>query len=37
MIIAPVLSQDLDFQLHMSWSFLFSVSSVKIRDNCSCC
>jgi hypothetical protein len=27
----PVTSQDLDFQHHMSWFFLCSVSSVKMR------
>ena len=26
-------SQDLDFQRHLLWSFLFSVSSVKMRGN----
>jgi hypothetical protein len=31
----PVSSQDLDFQGHMSWSFLCSVSSVKMSDECS--
>ena len=38
----PVQSQDLDFQHHMSWSIyllfsLCSVSSVKMRDDCSFC
>jgi hypothetical protein len=28
----PVPSQILDFQRDMSWSFLFSMSSVKVRQ-----
>jgi hypothetical protein len=31
----PVPSQDLDFQSYMSWSHLCSVSSVKMRGDCS--
>jgi hypothetical protein len=33
-IFVPVSSQDLDFQRQMSWSFLCSVSSVKLRGYC---
>jgi hypothetical protein len=33
----PVPSQNLDFQRHMSWSFLCSVSTVKMRGDCSFC
>jgi hypothetical protein len=33
----PVPSQDLDFQHHMSCSFLCSVSSVKTRCDCLFC
>jgi hypothetical protein len=36
-IFMPVSSQDLDFQHHMSWSFLCSVSSAKMRNDCSLC
>ena len=30
-------SQDLSYWCHMSWSFLCSVSSVKMRGDCSFC
>ena len=33
----PVPIQDLDFQHHMSWSFWCSMSSVKMRVDCSFC
>jgi hypothetical protein len=33
----PVPSQDLNFQHPMTWSILCSVSSVKIRGDCSFC
>ena len=33
----PVPIHDLDFQHHMSWSFLCSVSSVKMTGDCSFC
>jgi hypothetical protein len=36
-IFVPVSSQDLDFQRQMSWSFLCSVSSVKLRGYCWTC
>jgi hypothetical protein len=34
-IFMPASNQNLDFQQHMSWSFLYSVSSVLMRDDCS--
>jgi hypothetical protein len=33
----PLPSQYLDFQRYMSWSVLCSVSSVKMRGDCSFC
>jgi len=36
-IFVSVSSQDLDFQHHMSWSFSCSVSSVRMRGDCSFC
>ena len=30
----PVLSQDMDFQCHMSWAFLCSVIEGEMRDGC---
>ena len=31
----PIQSQDLEFQRYMLWSFLCSVSPVKMRGDCS--
>jgi hypothetical protein len=36
-IFVLVPNQDLGFQGDMSFSLLCSVSSVKMRDDCSCC
>ena len=36
-ICVPVPNQNLDCRHHMSWSLLYSVSSVKMRGDCSCC
>ena len=38
-ILVPVPSKDLDFQCHMSWSFLHSaiMSPVKMRGDCLFC